>query len=86
MCGRSTFGRGRRSLLAQHRIESTSDVQEVEVSGDLVYCWSDLMERVVSLSGAVATVRTGSALSILRKQADGRWVVVRDANLLTFKS
>ena len=84
--GRSTFERGLRSLLAQNRIESTNEVQEVEVSGKRAYCWTNLTVRVVSLSGAAATVRTGSALSILRKQADGRWVVVRDANLLTVKA
>jgi uncharacterized protein (TIGR02246 family) len=84
--GRSTFERGLRSLLAQNRIESTNDVQEVEVSGNRAYCWTNLTVRVVPFSGAAATVRTGSALSILRKQADGRWVVVRDANLLAVKS
>ncbi len=84
--GRSTFERGLRGLLAQNRIESTNEVQEVEVSGKRAYCWTNLTVRVVPLSGAAATVRTGSALSILRKQADGRWVVVRDANLLAVKS
>jgi uncharacterized protein (TIGR02246 family) len=86
MRGRSTFERGLRSLLAQNRIESTNEVQEVEVSGNRAYCWTNLTVRVVLLSGAAATVRTGSALSILRKQADGKWVVVRDANLLAVKS
>jgi uncharacterized protein (TIGR02246 family) len=86
MRGRSTFERGLRNLLAQNRIESTNDVQEVEVSGKRAYCWTNLTVRVVPLSGAPATIRTGSALSILRKQADGKWVVVRDANLLTVKT
>ena len=84
--GRSTFERGLRSLLAQNRIESTNEVQEVEISGNRAYCWTNLTVRVVPHSGAAATVRTGSALSILRKQADGRWVVVRDANLLSVKA
>jgi ketosteroid isomerase-like protein len=37
----------------------------------------------VPLAGGNATIRTGNALSILRKQGDGSWVVVRDANLLS---
>jgi ketosteroid isomerase-like protein len=28
-------------------------------------------------------VRSGYTLTILRKEVDGRWVLVRDANLLT---
>ena len=49
----------------------------------LAYCWTDLNVRVVPLSGGNATVRSGSALSILRKQANSSWVLARDANLLT---
>jgi uncharacterized protein (TIGR02246 family) len=45
MRGRSTFERGLRGLLAHHRIESTSDVQEVDVSGTLAYCWTNLTVR-----------------------------------------
>jgi uncharacterized protein (TIGR02246 family) len=82
MKGRSTFEKGLRGLLASHRIESTSEVQEVGVSGKLAYCWTVLTVRVTPLAGGDAVVRTGSALSILRKQADGSWVVARDANLL----
>ena len=83
MKGRSSFERGLRALLIDHRIESTGEVQEVEVSGKLAYCWTDLSVRVVPVSGGKATVRSGSALSILRKQPDGSWVLARDANLLT---
>jgi uncharacterized protein (TIGR02246 family) len=83
MRGRNSFERGLRALLIDHRIESTAEVQEVEVSGKLAYCWTDLSVRVVPVSGGKATVRSGSALSILRKQPDGCWVLARDANLLT---
>jgi len=80
--GRSMFERGLRGLLGQHRVESTGDIQEVEVSGSLAYCWSLLTVRVLPLSGDPPTVRRGSALSILRRQPDGSWLLVRDANLL----
>ena len=86
MRGRVAFERGLRGLLAQHCIESTSDVQEVEVSGSLAYCWNSLTVRVVPLAGGPAMVRTGNALSILRKQPNGSWVVVRDANMLVLAS
>ena len=82
MRGRSSFESGLRGLLAEHRIESTGEVQEVEVSGRLAYCWSRLSVRIVPLSGGSSTARTGNAVSILRKDASGAWVVWRDANLL----
>jgi hypothetical protein len=40
--GRSSFEQGLRALFSEHRIESTGEVQETEVSGDLAYCWANL--------------------------------------------
>jgi uncharacterized protein (TIGR02246 family) len=82
MRGRRSFETGLRKLLATHRIESSGEVQEIEVSGTLAYCWTELTVRIVPLAGGNPATRTGSALSILRKQATGSWVVVRDANML----
>jgi len=82
MKGRSTFEKGLRGLLQTHLIESTSEIQEVEVSGTLAYCWSVLTVQIAPRAGGKPVVRTGSAVSILRKQVNGTWAVVRDANLL----
>ena len=82
MQGRRTFEKGLRDLLATHRIESTGEVLEVEVSGDLAYSRTSLKVSVVPLAGGAPMVRSGSALSILRKQPTGSWIVTRDANLL----
>ena len=83
MQGRAAFERGLRGLLAQHRIESTHDVREVGIDGDLAYSWTDLDIRVIPRAGGNAPpARSGSTLSVLRRQADGRWRMVRDANLL----
>jgi len=86
MRGRSAFEAGLRGLLTQHRIESTGEVQEVEVFGDLAYCWVNLTVRVVPRDGGSVIARRGSALSILRKQPNGSWVVIRDANMLSVAS
>jgi uncharacterized protein (TIGR02246 family) len=75
-----------RYLLTLYHVESTNEIQEVEVSGNLAYCWAVLTVRVTPVSGGNSVVRTGSALSILRKQANGSWVVARDANLLALAS
>jgi len=82
MRSRSAFEGGLRKLLTTHRIESTAEVQEVEVAGDLAYCWTELTVRMTPHSGGNAVTRAGSALSILRRLGGGSWVVVRDANML----
>lgn len=85
MEGRAAFATGLRGLLKSHRIESTHEVREVVVSGDLAYSWADLVVRVFPLAGGAPVERSGSALSVLRKNED-RWRVTRDANLLVAKS
>ena len=83
MKGRNTFEKALRGLLAAHTVESTSEIQEVAVSGTLAYCWSVLDVRITPKAGGNAIRRSGSAVSILRKRADGTWLVLRDANLLS---
>ena len=83
---RSTIEKRLRYLLTSYRVESTNEIQEVEVSGNLAYCWAVVTVRVTPFSGGNSVVRTGSTLSILRKQANGSWVVARDANLLALAS
>ena len=82
MRGRGAFEQGLRTLLATHRIESSGNVREVVASGDLAYCWTELDVSIHPRAGGEAVMRSGSALTILRRQADGAWRVVRDANLL----
>lgn len=83
MKGRAAFERGLRGLLAKHRVESTHEIHEVVVDGDLGYSWTDLQVRVIARDGGAAPpARSGSTLSVLRRQADGRWRMVRDANLM----
>jgi uncharacterized protein (TIGR02246 family) len=80
--GRGDFETGLRTLLKSHRVDSKGDVQEVQVAGGLAYSWTRLTVSITPLSGGTANVRSGSTLSVFRKQSDGSWVLVRDANLL----
>jgi uncharacterized protein (TIGR02246 family) len=82
MRGREAFATGLRGLLTQRRIESTFQIQEIIVSGDLAYAWTQLSVRIITRESGEAMVREGNALSILRKEADGKWRVMRDANML----
>lgn len=82
MKGRATFEQGLRSLLTAHRIQSTGEIQELVVSQDLAYCWTNLTVQIKPISGGESIERAGSALSIFQKQPNQSWVLVRDANLL----
>jgi uncharacterized protein (TIGR02246 family) len=83
MHGRDAFAQALRMLLTTHRVESQFTVREVRVSGDLGYAWSDLVVRIVPAAGGASTARSGSALSIFTRAADGAWRLCRDANLLS---
>ncbi|AJE47107.1 YybH family protein [Celeribacter indicus] len=66
--------------LAEARIEGTNEILELQVLGT----WAFLRNRVdmtVTPSGGAPLRRTGHTLSLLRKEADGRWRLARDANL-----
>jgi len=80
--GRDAFDAGLRSMLQTHRIVSTGEVKEIEVSGDMAYCLSFLEVRVFSLSGGNPMERSGHVVSVLRKQPSGSWQIARDANML----
>ena len=83
MRGKSAFAAGFKTALEHFRIDSTSDIQEIKVSGDLAYCWNHLTVTMTPLQGGPVKRRTGYTLTVLNRQPDGAWVVVRDANLLT---
>ena len=82
MHGREAFAERMRALLSTHAVESSSEIEEVCVAGDLAYCRTRLSVTVISKHGSTPMARTGHTLSILRKAADGRWQLTRDANLL----
>jgi uncharacterized protein (TIGR02246 family) len=82
MRGREAFEKGLRGVLATHAIESSSEIEEIAVAGDFAYCRTRLSVTITSKHGNTPMQRTGHTLSILRKNAQGRWQLARDANLL----
>jgi ketosteroid isomerase-like protein len=63
------------------RFEGAVAVEEVRVSGDWAYCWTQLEVSITHDAGE-PTRLAGSAMAVLRRKADGRWVIFRDANML----
>jgi uncharacterized protein (TIGR02246 family) len=83
MRGRGAFETSFLSVIKNVRIEATSDVQEIEVAGEWAYCWNHLTVTAMPLKPGPPMLRTGFTLTILRRNAEGNWVISRDANLLT---
>ncbi|WP_300303352.1 SgcJ/EcaC family oxidoreductase [Ferrovibrio sp.] len=62
--------------------EADSEIQEIQVSGDLAFVWTKLSIAVTSPGGTHSMKRAGYTLSVLRRES-GKWRLARDANLLT---
>ena len=82
MVGHKAFAASLRGVLADHTVESSSEVDEIAVSGDMAYCRTRLSVTVMSKHGKLPLQRTGHTLTILRKGSDGKWLLTRDANML----
>ena len=63
------------------RIDGTSEIQELEVSGDRAFMWTRLRVVAAPADGSPPIERAGHTLTILKKE-NGRWLLARDANLL----
>jgi uncharacterized protein (TIGR02246 family) len=81
MRGRATFAAGLRTLLKTHRIQSSGDVQEVQVSGDLAFALTRLDVRVIPL-GAGQENASFRLHPVGIPQGQQGWLLTRDANLL----
>jgi uncharacterized protein (TIGR02246 family) len=84
--GQKPFGKAEFAAMSQGMknvaFQGRSDIQEIRVLGDWAYLRNYLEVTVTPPAGAKPVRRSGYTLTILRKEADGRWLLARDANLL----
>ncbi len=84
--GRDPFGKAEFAAASQGlnnvRIEGSSDIQEIQVGGDWAYL-RNYLEVTMTPDGGSPVRRLGHTLTILRKEPNGKWVLARDANLMT---
>jgi uncharacterized protein (TIGR02246 family) len=84
--GREPFGKGAFRAASESMrgvsIDGRSDIQEIEVLGDRAWIRNRIDLTVTSPDGE-SIRRSGYTLTILRKCADGRWRLFRDANLVS---
>jgi len=83
MEGRKAYADAARSMVGRIRFEGTPEIKEIHLAGDYAFCWNFLSVTVRPLDGSTPMHREGNILSVFRKEPDGRWVLFRDANLLT---
>ena len=65
---------------APPKIDGTTEIQEIQVSGDWAFMWTRL-SVVVTPEGGQSMERAGHTLTVLRRLT-GKWLLARDANLL----
>ena len=63
------------------RIEGTNEIVELRVLGEWAYT-RNRIDMTMTMPGAKPVRRAGYTLTLWRKEADGRWRLARDANLL----
>lgn len=79
--GKAAFAAASRGMKGM-KFEGKSDIQELRVLGD----WAWLRNRLdvtMTPSGGKPMRRAGYTLTLLRKEPDGKWRVMRDANLVS---
>jgi uncharacterized protein (TIGR02246 family) len=64
------------------RIESTAEIQELQVSGDMAFAWTKLAVSITPPSAIVPMERAGHTLTVFRRVGT-RWLLARDASLLS---
>lgn len=64
------------------QIEGTNEIVELQILGNWAFTRNRIEVRMTS-SGREPVSRSGYTLTLWRKEADDRWRIARDANLLT---
>ena len=84
--GREPFGKEAFAASSQSMegflLEGSADIRELKVLGDWAYL-RNFIEITVTPPGGAPVRRSGYTLTILRKGTDGKWVLARDANLMS---
>ncbi|HEX7003218.1 MAG TPA: SgcJ/EcaC family oxidoreductase [Trueperaceae bacterium] len=85
--GQEPFGKEEFAATARQmqglRIEGSNEIRELQILGDWAFI-RNFIDIRMSPPGAEAPVhRNGYTLTLLRKEADGRWRLARDANMVS---
>lgn len=79
--GKETFAATSKSM-ADTRIEGKSQILELQIFGNWAFV-RNRIEMTATPPGSDPVHQSGYTLTLLRKEADGKWRLARDANFLT---
>jgi uncharacterized protein (TIGR02246 family) len=83
--GKEPFGKeafaASNSEMKDVQMDAAIDIKEIKIIGDWAWMRSFLKLAFTSVEGNT-TKLSGHILTILRKTADGKWVITRDANFV----
>ena len=79
--GKEAFAAASQSTQGVH-FEGTYDIREIKLLGDWAYL-RNYLTVTMTPPGGEPVRRAGHTLSILRKEPNGKWVLAREANLVT---
>jgi uncharacterized protein (TIGR02246 family) len=84
--GQEPFGREAFEAAANAQgapqIDGTNEIMELQVLGDWAFTRNHI-DLTITPPTKAPTRRSGYTLTLFHKEADGRWRLARDANLLT---
>jgi uncharacterized protein (TIGR02246 family) len=84
--GREPFGKeafaAASDSMKDMEFDGRAEIKELQVLGGWAYL-RNYIDLTVRRGDAPVSHRSGYTLTILRKQPDGRWLLTRDANLVT---
>jgi uncharacterized protein (TIGR02246 family) len=81
--GKDAFAKAS-AQMSNVEFDGRHEIRELQVLGDWAYL-RNYIDLTVKPASGPSSHRAGYTLTILRKLADGRWVLSRDANLLAPK-
>jgi uncharacterized protein (TIGR02246 family) len=81
--GRDGFSANFSAAHEQVRIRCISELEEVVIVGEVAYTRSRDSLTVSPRAGGEESRLAGDRMTIYRKQPDGRWLLARDANVLS---
>lgn len=83
MRGRDAFAASfKESAIDRFRLESSFEILEIEIADDWAFMVSHLRVTMTPLEHGTPVRRAGHTLTIFRRE-DDKWLLARDANLLT---
>ncbi len=81
--GRDAFAPGLSAAHQQARIQCVSELENLVIAGEVAYALSRDALTMTPRAGGETMQLAGHRLAVYRKQADGSWLVARDAHTLT---